>query len=135
MSEQEHRFASNRGEVVLHRMKPDVLLLKIFGHLDRSMGTFVIDLLNVAVAAHARLSVFCDWSEMAGYDSDVRAAFTQFAATHRSRVTFHLLVGSKIVAMGVSVANLALGGILVGYNNRPAFDAALRSVRMGLSQK
>ena len=44
----------------------------------------------------------------------------------------HILVGSKIVSMGVSVANLALGGSLVGYTNRTAFEAALRSTRMGL---
>jgi hypothetical protein len=34
--------------------------------------------------------------------------------------------------MGVSVANLALGGVLIGYTNRTAFDAAMRTIKMGL---
>lgn len=135
MSEQVDRYTSSRGEVQTILPKPDVVVLKITGHLDRPMGTHVIDILNRYTTGIKRLNVFCDWSEMTGYESDVRSAFTQWVASNRARVTFHLLVGSKLVSMGVSVANLALGGILVGYTNRAAFDAALRSTKMGLIVK
>lgn len=130
--EQPDRYISTRGEVVTALPKADVMVLKVIGHLDRPMGLHVLDIASRAAATVKRLHIFCDWAEMSGYESDVRSAFTQWAATNRSKVTFHLLVGSKLVAMGVSVANLALGGILVGYTNRASFDAALRSTKMGL---
>jgi hypothetical protein len=34
--------------------------------------------------------------------------------------------------MGVSVASLALGGLIQVHKNRPAFDAALRAASYGL---
>lgn len=135
MSESTERYTSTRGEAVLTSVKADVILLKITGHLDRSTGQSILECVTKQIPGVKRLHVFCDWAEMTGYESDVRSSFTQFVATHRSKVTFHLLVGSKIVAMGVSVANLTLGGILVGYSNRATFDAALRSTKMGLNMK
>lgn len=111
------------------------MLLRITGHLDQPMGTFILDAVNRFAAANKRINIFCDWAETTGYASDVRSAFTQWVASNRSKVTFHLLVGSKIVAMGVSVANLALGGILVVYTNRASFDAAFRACKMGLQVK
>lgn len=135
MLEQVDRYTSARGEAVISLIKADVMLLKITGHLDGPMGMHVLDAATKAAAATKHYHIFCDWAEMTGYDSDMRSAFTQWAASHRSKVTFHLLVGSKLVAMGVSVANLALGGILVGYTNRTSFDAALRSTKMGLNLK
>ena len=135
MSEHVETFTSSRGEATISILKADVAVLKITGHLDRHMGIHVLEIVTKQTQSTKRLHIFCDWAEMTGYESDVRSAFTQWAATHRSRVTFHLLVGSKLVAMGVSVANLALGGILVGYTNRSSFDAALRSTKMGLNVK
>jgi hypothetical protein len=135
MSESTDRYTSTRGEAVVTVPKADVMVLKITGHLDRAMGLHIIECLNRTIVVPKKLHVFCDWAEMTGYESDVRSSFTQWVATHRSRVTFHLLVGSKLVAMGVSVANLTLGGILVGYSNRASFDAALRSTKMGLNMK
>jgi hypothetical protein len=131
-AEQPERYSSTRGEVLTAHPKADVMVLKVTGHLDRPMGLHIIDGVSRATTTTRRLHIFCDWAEMSGYDSDVRSAFTQWAATNRTKVMFHLLVGSKLVAMGVSVANLALGGILVGYTNRASFDAALRSTKMGL---
>lgn len=137
MSEQQptERFTTSKGEVQTSVQRADVLLIKVTGHLDRGMGDFVLARVNrIFDGNKGRItSYFCDWAETTGYDSEVRTLFTQWVATHRNHVKFHLLVGSKLVSMGVSVANLALGGALTGYTNRPAFDAALRSARMGLT--
>jgi hypothetical protein len=44
----------------------------------------------------------------------------------RKRISgLHVLVGSKLTAMGVSVANLALGGIVTSHSERPPFASAL----------
>ncbi len=126
------QYSSAKGESLLTSPKPDMVVLKITGHLDKNMGRRALDLVEKAAASHRVFYLFCDWAEMNGYDSEIRNMYTQWIASNRSRLKVHILVGSKIVSMGVSVANLALGGSLVGYTNRTAFEAALRSTRMGL---
>lgn len=125
-------YNSGKGESLLTCPKPDIVLLKIKGHLDKVMGRRALDLVDKQAAPHRVFHLFCDWVEMDGYDSEIRNMYTQWVATNRTRLKVHILVGSKIVSMGVSVANLALGGSLIGYTNRTAFEAALRSTRMGL---
>lgn len=131
--EQTDRLTSAKGDVVLTWPRPDVIIIKVTGHFDRQLGNFILDSTTRTLQTAKRIAIFCDWSETTGYDSDVRVSFTHWASTHRSNAKFHLLVNSKIVSMGVSVANLALGGLLTVYSNRPAFDAALRSAKMGMA--
>ena len=125
-------YSSAKGESVLTAPKPDMILFKVTGHLDKTMGKRSLDQVEKAAGPHRVFYLFCDWAEMNGYDSEIRNMYTQWIASNRSRLKVHILVGSKLVSMGVSVANLALGGSLVGYTNRTAFEAALRSTRMGL---
>ena len=134
MADQVERFDSGRGQAETQVLKPDVIYLKVTGHLDKATGAFALgNVQKMAAAARGgRITVFCDWADMSGYDSEVRATFTQWVASNRTTVKFHLLVASKIVSMGVSVANLALDGVLIGYTNRTAFDAAMRTIKMGL---
>ena len=133
MLDQVDRFVSGKGECEISTPKPNIVLFKVRGHLDKLMGRRFLDVVDVVAKAHPHFQAFVEWSEMNGYDSEVRAMFTQWVASNRTRTTVHILVGSKIVSMGVSVANLALGGSLIGYTSHAMFDAALRSAKMGLS--
>lgn len=133
MSEPVDRYNSGKGEMTISLPKPDIVVCKGVGHLDKIMGRKFLDVVEKVSATNRQFNAFCDWAEMNGYDSEVRNMFTQWVAGNRTRVAVHILVGSKLVSMGVSVANLALGGSLVGYTNRTSFDAALRSARIGLS--
>jgi hypothetical protein len=133
MSDELEKYSSGRGESVITGPKPDILVWKMTGHLDKVTGERFLGVLNRVAPTVKHLYAFVDWAEMTGYDSAVRAMFTQWVATNRSKMTVHILVGSKIVSMGVSVANLALGGSLIGYTSHSMFDAALRSAKMGLS--
>ena len=126
------QYSSAKGESLLTAPKADMVLFKVVGHLDKTMGRRTLDLVEKAAIPHRIFYLFCDWAEMNGYDSEIRNMYTQWIASNRSRLKVHILVGSKLVSMGVSVANLALGGSLIGYTNRTAFEAALRSTRMGL---
>ena len=133
MTIQSERFVSTRGEISLSSPKDGVVVFKVSGHFDKPMGTRIVDTMEQVVSAHRRFHAFCDWAEIVSYDSEVRAMLTQWVAQHRTHGTYHMLVGSKIISMGVSVANLALGGVLVGYTNRASFDAALRAAKLGLA--
>jgi hypothetical protein len=65
---------------------------------------------------------------MTSYDTDLRTELTAALARERKCIgCLHVLVRSKIVAMGVSVANLALGGIITIHGSAPSFHAALQA--------
>lgn len=66
--------------------------------------------------------IFHDWERLTGYATEARVRLVAWSKSHPSppqRV--HILVGSKLVAMGVSVASLILP-VLVTYNSRNAFE-------------
>ncbi|MEW5853457.1 MAG: hypothetical protein AB2A00_32070 [Myxococcota bacterium] len=76
---------------------------------------------------------FHDWSGVTGYETDARVQYTKWSEPIMKDVAMvHILLQSRIVAMGVSVANIVLGGKLKATSDRAAFerlrDAALRSV-------
>jgi hypothetical protein len=63
--------------------------------------------------AGGKIYIFHDWMEMTGYDSQTRYRLTKWSAEYRaSYEEVHLAVRSRIVAMGVQVANIALGGFM-----------------------
>jgi hypothetical protein len=127
------QFVSPKGSCECTIPQPSIVLFKVKGHLEKPVGRQIVEVMDKMVAAQRHFDAFCDFSEMTGYDSEVRTMWTQWVASYRTRSTIHILVGSKIVSMGVSVANLALGGVLVGYTSHAMFDAALRSAKMGLA--
>jgi hypothetical protein len=50
-------------------------------------------------------------------------------ADHRSQIeAIHVLAKAALVRMGVSVANLTLGGIIKTYALRPSFEVALKQL-------
>ncbi len=71
-------------------------------------------------------ALFSDWYDMRGYDTAARVELTRWLGWMRPRISeYHLLVRSRLVAMGVAVANLALGGWLDSTTNRIAFRQML----------
>ena len=58
---------------------------------------------------------------MPNYDSELRTEWTRWLLRNRARLEdIQIVAGSKIVAMGVSVANVALGGIIQSHPKRSA---------------
>lgn len=73
------------------------------------------------------LNIFHDWEKLETYDAAARPTLTDWGlALRRSQVQVNLLVRSKLVRMGVSVASIALGGMLQAHPDRAAFEAALQ---------
>lgn len=121
------RYTSPGGRLLVVRPESDVLVLSFRGRLDvvlaRRMTDSVRELLEECVRAH----IWCDWSQMNGYESPARLHLVESAREGRLRVgAIHILVGSRAVAMAVSVANLAAGGgLLSPYLDRGAWERAL----------
>jgi hypothetical protein len=89
-------------------------------------------------AEDQRFVAFHDWATMTDYETESRVRLTRAVLDIRKSVEeAHLLVSSRIVALGVQAANLVVK-ILTVHTTRATFDAALRNavyMRRGIGQK
>lgn len=114
------------GSLRIHRLGPRSSHFILVGHLEDTLTTAII-------AEGERLSAtghgiaFHDWSGLKTYSSEARRRNTDWALAHRHNFALlSILVSSNIVAMGVNVANLALGGFIRASTDAEAFAKALR---------
>jgi hypothetical protein len=83
--------------------------------------------------AESPAAVYADWQGMTGYESEARIELTAWMKSVRPHMrSFSVLVRSRVVAMGVSVANLALGGGLRSFTSTTAFRRALDAAIAGI---
>jgi hypothetical protein len=76
--------------------------------------------------------MYFDVGRMHTYDSGLRTRLTARFLRDRGRIErIDILAQSRIVAMGVAVANLALGGLIASYTKRVDFNLALDGALRG----
>jgi hypothetical protein len=110
---------------------PSIFLGRIEGHYSADMVSGYIRAMGRALEPGPSMWGFHDWYGMTGYDSICRKEMTDWVLARLSKMNgHHLLVHSKMVAMGVATANLVLGGnALVSHTDRASFERALATVR------
>lgn len=125
---QEH--ASTRGTTRMWTLAPTVYVTQVEGHMDLSHAEFFERYGAARIAASPRpLCVFHDWLEMTGYDAPCRKRMTEWSVARLSSYReVHIGVRSKLVAMGIQVANIALRGLMHAHGNRAALEVELRRV-------
>lgn len=119
----------DRGRVTITSLGPCTSHFVVEGTLD--------DVLADAMTAEgSRISrngdgiALHDWSKLVRYTSSARVRLTDWMMQHRRGFeAVHILVSSNLVAMGVNVANLALGGFLHAGTDPAAFAALVESHR------
>ena len=80
---------------------------------------------NSAIAAGAH-EIWDDWARIRSYDSAARLQFTEWVRANQAVASgVHLLVGSSLIAMGATVANLALGNVFHVTADRAQFEGAI----------
>ncbi len=104
-----------------------VVVGRVVGHGSIELGRTIRRELATFIHECGPISVFTDWSQVTGYDSRARNELTAWTLTnlHHFR-SIHVLVHSKIVAMGLGVANLAIGGGIQSTSDLPTFRRGLR---------
>ncbi len=109
----------------VERLASNVVRFTTVGHLSGPLARFALS--HSAVLLDAIKSDFCgfyDWEKMTSYASEARSSSTSFMLAHRRQYRCAvILTGSAIVAMGVNVANVVLGGFLTATTKRAELDA------------
>jgi hypothetical protein len=116
-----------RGTAVYSYPQPWVFFGKVTGHYRADMVDDYIAAMERTLDRGQPISGFHDWSGMPNYDTVCRKRLTDWVLKHMAHTAgHHILVQSKLVAMGVSTANMLLGGsIITSYTDRAAFEQAL----------
>jgi hypothetical protein len=118
-------LSTARGTLTIWPAPPSVLRTTFDGVMDTELMDALLSIGEAILREHGGLHVFHDWSGMTGYDSQSRIAITNWGLARLKQMrSVHVLHGSKLVAMGVAVANVALGGIVKVHQNRASFDRA-----------
>jgi len=104
------------------------LLIHIDGHGDGRFAPVIVRRFDAILAQDGAVLMLYDMWSMPTYDSQLRVELTDWCRKHlKSIPALHVAQRSKLVAMGVAVANVALGGLITTHSSRASFDAALRA--------
>lgn len=116
-----------RGRLALWVLDPGLLIFQIVSHGDESFVEPVVEGLERCLRQSPHVQLFVDTELMTTYDSELRTRVTAALLAERPRIAgLHIVVRSKLVAMGVSVANLALGGLMTIHKDFATFLEALQ---------
>jgi hypothetical protein len=110
---------------------PGILLVQLSAYGEEQFATPIVEAIDRALETGARLKMFYDMEAMTNYDSSLRTKLTaRFLQCRTETDALVVLAKSRLVSMGISVANLALGGIIKLHQDRldfaNAFEGELR---------
>jgi len=118
-------WRTERGCIGLWVPCPQVLVMSLQGYGEAEFAAPTLAAYET-LAKTGQIHFFAEAEHLTNYDSRLRTAMTSRFLPDRQRFgSLRVLVKSKIVAMGVSVANLALGGIVDITTDQEAFKQSL----------
>jgi hypothetical protein len=120
-------WSDDRGGVIVELRAPSVVFVKLSGHPDANMGEELARALDQQLQSTQVRHLFVDAEHMLGYHSNVRTEPTKVLLKYRARIRIHVLARSKLVQMGLAVANVALKGEVQSYSDRGEFLRALNA--------
>lgn len=121
------RVSNERGTLTFWQIAPHIYVTEVRGFLTEEMSNLLIERAEPLYASVRKLHGFHNWLDMSNYDSACRVELTAWVLRHRAQSALHIGLRSRMVAMGVSVANLALGSLIQVYPNADALEAALQA--------
>ncbi|WP_438027509.1 hypothetical protein [Sorangium sp. So ce233] len=120
------RWSTSRGVLDVRTPASDVVTRRFEGYATLELIEPAVRHLETLIESGTRPIVFDDFELGTGYDSDVRAKLTSWHLRNPGKLKeVHILVRPGLVAMGVTVANLATGGRFVVYTDRSTYEWTL----------
>jgi hypothetical protein len=125
------RTASSTGEVALWQPVPGVVVHVISDVLSLPLAVAIADFFRPVVERRSGVLSFADFREASGYSREAREHLTDFTREHLSSfAAINILLGPKILSMGIGLYKLALGDRVHTFVDEANFlrglDAAVR---------
>ncbi len=121
------RWTSARSEVRIWMPLPGVIRFKYFGFSEAAAVPWMAETANrmIKVGGRSPVDMFVDCWNQEGYEPGFRTGLTDWNRRIYNDIrTMPLLIRSKVAAMGITVSNIALGGLLVPFTEPQQFDRA-----------
>lgn len=118
------QWSAASGSAKLVRVGEDVALITVSGHFEAAIAEPLVSALCKAMEEDPPAAIFFDLEFMERHDRRARTILTK-ALRGYDVYTFG---ASTRVRMGISLANLRLGGRIRGIKSRADFEALLREV-------
>ena len=119
------RLDTGRGEITFWILAPHVYVTEVRGHMSQAMSNLIIERASPLYARASVLYGIHNWLAMTNYDSACRVDLTTWIMRNKAQSVLHIGTASRMVAMGVMVAKVALGDLL---NVHADFDALERTL-------
>lgn len=114
----------------LRELSRTVTLDRIVGVIDDELAAIINAAYDDILSRRAHPHTFHDWSGVVGYSPTARKLLTNAVEAWRGRMrSVHILVSSRVLAMGISVANVVLGGYIKAYADPQKFRAAMEQAQ------
>lgn len=121
-------FKTPNGTLRLWRPAPHVVASRMVGRLGAGLEEPFMQQVDSIIDQGYKYAVYHDWSEMTGYDSFVRQRLTSWTSMQQAAgqlKSIDILVRARVVAMGVQVASMILGGAIKSHTSLHEFQSAL----------
>jgi hypothetical protein len=120
-------WQSSTGALRLDWNRQGVVTATVLGHGHADYGHHVTRRWDAVIRTSAKIVFLLDFWDMPTYDSGMRTVMTTGVLKHRSSAEpSHVVTRSKLVGMGVAVANLATGGLFTIHSARVGFDLVVK---------
>ena len=114
--------------IVRRAAPPKIVLTRVTHHATFGMVDRYLRILDVELT-HGPVEIFHDWAGVTGYDTEARRRITAWGSTRGQAITqVHVLLGSKLLAMGISMATVALGRDFAVHYDRVRWEASLAAL-------
>lgn len=113
------------SKLLVARPGGSALCTTMTGHLTLPVAERFLKLADLVYNHSKTVSIFHNWWNMTGYDSEVRPLLTDYAKNRMSQLhVLHILLRSQLVIVGVRAANLVLGGRISAHSKPEVFAQA-----------
>lgn len=122
-------WRSARCSIDLWVPAPDVLVTHVNGYAEWTDFRWYAQRADRIIGKGNNLYIFHDFEGMTGHDSQARTKLTEWAGSRNNFLPgSHFLIRTRMTAMAVSVAALALGRPLKAFSCRREFEGTLRDL-------
>ncbi|NUP10399.1 MAG: hypothetical protein HOW73_30485 [Polyangiaceae bacterium] len=123
------KWEGDGGRLWLWAVSPTVLVTRVEGYISLEGVRFYTNRADRMIARSGSLYVFHHWGGVLSWDPQARDRLRTWAGAHGKRLPgTHFLVRSRVLAMTIEVAGLALGRKLSAHRSEATFFAALAEV-------
>ncbi len=117
----------NRARVLITVPKAGVIVVVSSVGGESEVDSFVMDELAAEIGRSGDVALFVDMRDVKRLAFDTRKKAMPWAKAHRKKISCaHILVGSKIVEIGLKIVAVFAGGRLEVYGKSDALLAALQ---------